>query len=343
MFLTDRALAEDQIVLVAGGQTNAVNIPATEALLKEPFGTDFDTSGQMWIIEMASGNRLLKVDSSGILSHVAGKSQPGFDGDGGPALSAKFNGPHNLAIRPSGQILIADTWNGRIREVDTKTNLVDSLNGFEVPLHKARAFGPYCISIDTSGSKLYIADLNRIHRLNLETGKSTVIAGNGEKGIPMDGSLAIESPLVDPRAVVEDRLGNIYILERNGNALRAIRPDGTIQTVVNATGKKGPETSPQERAIEAMMNGPKHLCVDSENRVIIADAENHLVRRYNPVDGTLTRVAGTGVSGKDGVGGPPTDCQLFRPHGVTIHPKSSELTITDSYNNRILVVRDLNQ
>ena len=192
-----------------------------------------------------------------------------------------------------------------------------------------------------SGKQLYIADLIRIHRLDLETGKSTVVAGNGTKGIPKNGAIAIDAPLVDPRAVAEDRLGNVYILERNGHALRVVRPNGTIETVVNAAGKKGTETSPQESAAEAMMNGPKHLCVDFDHRVIIADAENHLVRRYNPMNGTLTRIAGTGVAGRDGVGGPPTACQLSRPHGVTIHPKTSELTITDSYNNRILVVRDL--
>jgi NHL repeat len=338
-FVSDRSHGQEQIQLVAGGQTNAVDIPATQALLKEPFGTDFDATGQMWIIEMASGNRLLKVDKSGILSHVAGQSQIGFEGDGGPTLSARFNGPHNLAIRPNGGILIGDTWNGRIRVVDPMTNLVDSLKGFEVSLDKAKAAGPYCISMSTSGKQLYIADLQRIHRLDLDTGKSTIVAGNGTKGIPQNGAIAIDAPLVDPRAVAEDRQGNIYVLERNGNALRVVRPDGTIETVVNATGKKGTETSQQEPAIEAMMNGPKHLCVDFDNRVIIADAENHLIRRYNPIDGTLTRVAGTGVSGKEGLGGSPTACQLSRPHGVTIHPKKGDLIITDSYNNRILLIQ----
>ena len=343
LFVTYRLCGQEQIYLVAGGQTKAVDIPATQALLKEPFGTAFDATGQMWIIEMASGNRLLKVNEAGVLSHVAGQSQVGFEGDGGPALAARFNGPHNLAIRPSGQILIGDTWNGRIREVDPKSNLVDSLKGFEVSFDQAKAAGPYCITMGMSGKQLYVADLRRIHRLDLETGISAVIAGNGSKGIPQNGSLAVDSPLVDPRAVAEDRLGNVYILERNGNALRVVRPDGKIETLVNSTGKKGPEKSRQEPAIEAMMNGPKHLCVDLENRVIIADAENHLIRRYNPADGTLTRIAGTGVSGKEGVGGPPTACQLSRPHGVTIHPKTGELTITDSYNNRILVIRNSNK
>ena len=110
----------DQILLVAGGTQDAVDIPATEALLREPFGTEFDSGGHMWIIEMTSGNRLLQVDGGGVITHFAGQLKPGFSGDGGPAIRAQFNGPHNFAIMPSGNILIGDTWNGRIREVDVK-------------------------------------------------------------------------------------------------------------------------------------------------------------------------------------------------------------------------------
>jgi len=338
IFPADRSFGSDKIVLVAGGQKNAVDIHAMDALLKEPFGTAFDADNQLWIVEMASGNRLLKVDQGGVLRHIAGQSEAGLHGDGGPALNARFNGPHNLTIRRNGRILIADTWNGRIRQVDPQLKLVDTLPGFEVPIDKAKGFGPYCISTDFSGNQLYIADLHRIHRLDLESGKTTLVAGNGEKGIPKNGTLAVDAPLVDPRAVAADRLGNVYILERGGNALRVVKPNGTIQTVVNASGKKGSERSKREPAIEAMMNGPKHLCVDLMNRVVIADAENNLVRRYDPSDGTICRIAGTGVSGRDGVGGGPEECQLSRPHGVTVHPKSGELYITDSYNNRILKI-----
>ncbi len=335
------SLSAERILLVAGGQQNTIDIPATEARLKEPFGTAFDPSNQLFIIEMASGNRLLKIDNDGMLRHVAGKQEKGFGGDGGPALESQFNGPHNLAIRPDGRVLIADTWNGRVRQLDFKIGRVESLSGFEVPFDKAKGAGPYCITLDFSGSNLYVADLRRVHRVDFTTGVTSVVAGNGEKGVPKDGAIAIQSPLSDPRAVASDRLGNVYVLERGGNALRVIHSDGTIRTVVNASGKKGTARNKAagaeiEPALEAMMNGPKHLCIDLMNRVVIADAENHLVRRYDPTNGTLQRIAGTGESGSQGVGGDPLQCQLARPHGVTIHPQSGELYITDSYNNRIL-------
>lgn len=331
----------NSIKLVAGGQRDAVDIPATEALLKEPFGTAFDGDSRLWIIEMASGNRLLTMDEAGVLSHIAGRNEGGFSGDGGPAISAQFNGPHNLAIRSDGRVLIADTWNGRVRQVDPKKKQVDSIVGFQVPIDKAKGAGPYCISTDPSGKLLYIADLNRIYRLDMDTGKSTVVAGNGKKGIPKDGAIAVDAPLVDPRAVAVDRLGNVYILERGGNAMRLVKPDGTIRTVVNSSGIKGIEQSLREPALNAMLNGPKHLCIDMMNRVIIADAENHLIRRYDPADESLCRIAGTGVMGSKGVGGNATACQLARPHGVTMHPKSGELYITDSYNNRVLKIVEL--
>ncbi len=327
----------ERIVLVAGGAKDTVDIPALEAKLKEPFGTEFDAAGNMWIVEMVSGNRLLKVDAKGVLTHVAGQLKPGDSGDDGPALAAQFNGPHNLAVLPDGNVLIGDTWNGRVRKVDLKSGKVTSIEGFNVTGLKARGSGPYCITLDFSGTKLYIADLRRIHMVDLKTGKATVIAGNGQKGVPADGMKATEAPLVDPRAVAADRLGNVYILERNGHALRVVDKEGKIRTVVNASGMKG-NTGDGGPALEATMSGPKHLCIDRDNSVIIADAENHLIRRYQPKDGMMTRIAGTGVKGNAGVGGDPKKVQLARPHGVTVHPKTGELYITDSYNDRVLKI-----
>ncbi|MCY2976498.1 MAG: hypothetical protein NTW52_17720 [Planctomycetota bacterium] len=329
--LTSNCTADDKIFLVAGGSNKRVDVLATEARLAEPFGLTFDSQNLPWIVEMASGNRLLKIDQQGILSHVAGKSEKGFSGDGGKALEAQFNGPHNLAIRPSGQILIGDTWNGRVRQVDPKLGIVTSLPGYAVPIEKAKNSGPYCITIDFTGTQLYIADLTRIQRLDFETGVLSLVAGNGKKGVPQNGALATESPLSDPRAVAPDRLGNVYILERGGNALRVVSKDGTIQTVVGAIESK-------EAPRDMKLNGPKHICVDLMNRVVIADAENHLIRRYDPSDRSLTRIAGTGKMGHEGIGGSPLDCQLARPHGVTVHPETGELYITDSYNNRILKI-----
>ncbi|MCA1964819.1 MAG: hypothetical protein LDL31_12820 [Prosthecobacter sp.] len=327
----------DRIVLVAGGSQEAVDIQATQARLYEPFGAEFDSGGHLWIVEMVSGNRVLQIDGGGSISHVAGQKAPGYSGDGGPALRAQFNGPHNFAILPDDNLLIGDTWNGRIRKLDVKARIVSTLEGWQAPAGKERGNGPYCITLTPDKKRLHIADLRQVHELDLATGKSRVVAGNGKKGIPKDGALAVEEPLVDPRAAAMDALGNLYILERNGNALRVVDKEGRIKTVVNASGKKGGEGDGGP-ALEATMNGPKHLCVDQDGSVIIADAESHLVRRYIPTTGRIERIAGTGEKGSAGVGGDPLKCQLARPHGVTVHPSTGELFITDSYNDRILKI-----
>jgi DNA-binding beta-propeller fold protein YncE len=325
-----------KIVLVAGGDEDRTGIPATRARLLEPFGVDFNSAGDMFIIEMASGNRLLRMDSRGILHHVAGQNPPGDSGDGGPAMTAKFNGPHNLAVLPDGNILVADTWNGRVRRVDIKAQTVSTLPGFNVPADRARTAGPYCIALNSTGTEVYIADLRRIHAITVKTGASRVVAGNGDKGVPTDGALATEAPLFDPRAVAVDRKGNVYILERGGHALRVVGRDGKIRTVVNSSGRKGADGDGGD-ALAATMNGPKHLCIDHDDNVIIADAENNLIRKYVPATGKILRIAGTGKKGTAGLNGPPEQCELSRPHGVTIH-RDGTLFITDSYNNRILKI-----
>lgn len=329
-------LRAEKIVLVAGGAESATGIPATRAKLLEPFGTDFDAAGNLYLVEMVSGNRLLKVDARGILTHVAGQPAPGDTGDNGPALAAHFNGPHNLAVLPDGDILLGDTWNGRVRRISPGTGTVTALAGFNVPADKARAAGPYCISLDFPGTQLVVSDLRRVHSVDLKTGRTRVLAGNGEKGIPADGAVAVSAPLVDPRAAALDRQGNLYILERNGHALRVVGRDGKIRTVVNASGKKGADGDGGP-ALTATMNGPKHLCIDRDDTVLIADAENHLIRRYVPATGKILRVAGTGHKGTAGLDGPPAQCELNRPHGVTVH-RDGTLFITDSYNHRVLKI-----
>lgn len=330
------SLRAEKIVLVAGGSEARAGLPATQVKLLEPFGVDFDASNRLYIVEMVSGNRLLRLDPSGDVVHVAGQTTPGDAGDGGPALAAKFNGPHNLAVLPGGDILIGDTWNGRIRRVDPVRGTVSSVAGFGVPADRARASGPYCITLDFSGSQVIIADLRQVHALDLATGKSRVLAGNGQKGVPVDGARATDAPLVDPRAAALDRKGNLYILERNGHALRVVGRDGKIRTVVNASGKKGADGDGGS-GLAATMNGPKHLCIDRDDSVLIADAENHLIRRYVPATGKIVRVAGNGRKGTAGLDGPPEQSELNRPHGVTVH-RDGTLYITDSYNNRILKI-----
>jgi DNA-binding beta-propeller fold protein YncE len=125
------------------------------------------------------------------------------------------------------------------------------------------------------------------------------------------------------------------VLERSGNGLRVVDSSGKIRTVVG-TGAKGLSGDGGD-ALKATLNGPKHLCIDLEGNVVIADTENHVIRKYSPRDGKMTRVAGSGKKGTSGVGGPPELVEMNQPHGVYVHP-SGTLYICDSSNHRVLKI-----
>lgn len=343
LFLATASPAKaEKIVLVAGGGTGGDG-PATEAKLQSPFGVDFDKSGNMFIVELTR-QRVHKVDSKGVLTTIAG-GEKGDSGDGGPARKASFNGMHSLAVTANGDIYLADTWNNRIRKIDAKTGIITAVagtgkkgfSGDGGPAAKAEFGGIYCVALDPKGERLYLADLDnrRIRAIDLQTGIVSTVAGNGQRGIPEDGADARSAPLVDPRAVAADAKGNIYVLERSGHALRVVDAGGKIRTVAG-TGKAG-HSGDGDDARKAMLNGPKHLCIDLEGNVIIADTENHVIRKYLPREGKIVRVAGTGKKGTSGVGGPPEQAELAQPHGVLVH-SSGDLYIADSSNHRILKI-----
>ncbi len=316
-----------------------------DARLVQPFGTEFDSANNLYFVEMTT-NRLRKIDAKGVVHTVAGTGERGFAGDNGPGEQAQLNGPHHLAIAPNGSVLISDTWNNRVRQYDPATRVISTFagtgekgfSGDGGPAGKAQFGGVYCAAFDTKGENLYIADLDnrRIRAINWKSGKVTTVAGNGQKGMPSDGAKATEAPLVDPRAVAADGQGNVYILERGGNALRVVNARGEIRTVAG-NGQKGLSGDDGD-ARQATLNGPKHLCIDGNNNVLIADTENHVIRKYLPANGKIVRIAGTGKKGKAGLGGPALEAELSQPHGVYV-TKDGALFIADSSNHRILKVQ----
>jgi sugar lactone lactonase YvrE len=300
--------------------------------LVSPFGVDFDQQGNMYIIEL-SGGRVHKLDVTGKLTTIAGDGSKSYTGDGGPAKDATFNGMHNVAVTPAGDLYIADSWNHCVRKIDGKTGIITTIAGTGKPGFSSDG-GPatqatfnflMCVSLNSTHDKLYVADLKnlRIRTIDLKTGIVNTVAGNGKKGIPTDGSRATDSPLVDPRAVAVDSKNNVYILERSGHALRRVTPNGEIRTVAG-TGKAGGADGP---ALTAGLNSPKHVAIDLDDNVIIADDQNKRVRLYDARGATLTSILGSGVE-KPKRG-------LLRPHGVCVH-KDGSIYIVDTGHHRIL-------
>lgn len=310
--------------------------------LHEPFAAALDAAGNMFICE--ESGRILKRDAKGVLKVIAGEGGKGYSGDGGSVAKAQFHFPHNLIVAPNGDLLIADTLNNCVRKIDAKSGVITTIagtgekgfSGDGGPAAKAKFNGTFSIALDRAGRQLYICDLGnrRIRAMDMKTGIMKTVAGNGQRGLPTDGEDATASPLADPRAVCVDSKGNIYILERGGHALRVVDKTGQIRTVAG-TGKKGSSGNGGD-ALKAEMNGPKHLYPDLQDNILIADAENNVVRKYIPATGKIVRVAGTDRRGT-ALAADPLKTELARPHGVYVH-NNGVTYIVDSYNDRILKI-----
>ena len=351
MLLTATLARADKITIAAGGGTSTSDGPATQSRMVQTFGVDFGADGTIYIVEMAGGERLLALDAKGNLRTLAGTF--GKKGtDDGPAAKALFNGMHSLAVAPDGAIYLADTFSSTVRKYDPKTGAVTTFagtggkrgfSGDGGPAAKALFNGTFCISFDPAGKNLYVTDLGnaRIRKIDMATGVVTTVAGNGKKGRPKDGGNALEVPLSDPRAHAIDGKGNLYILERGGNALRVVNPDGNIKNVVGGEGKKGAD-GVGGPALQCQLNGPKHISIDKDGTsVLIADTENHRVLRYVPGKEIVEHLAGTGKKGNSDGGGDPKKIEFSQPHGVIVHPKTGDIYISDANNGRALkLVRD---
>jgi sugar lactone lactonase YvrE len=335
--------AAERVTLVAGGDKPSAE-DATQVKLNEPFAVDMTGDGVLYLVEM-TGHRLSRVSPNGAFAPLAGNGKAGNGGDGGPAQQAQLNGPHAIAIFKTGDVYIADTFNNRIRRFEPGSGEVHAFagtgkkgfSGDGGPAAQALFGGVYCLCFDADGRRMLVADLDnrRIRAIDMSTGVVTTVAGNGQKGVPKDGAAATQSPLVDPRAVAIDERDNIYILERGGHALRVVDSKGTIKTVAG-TAKPGLAGDDGD-ATKAQLNGPKHLCIDRDGSVLIADTENHVIRRYDPKSKKITRVAGTGEQGRAGPGGPALEGQLDRPHGVYV-ARDGAIYVADSSNGRILKI-----
>ena len=347
LVLSASAARADKLVLVAGGGDGADDTEATKAKLIQPFGVDFFDETVL-VVEMAKGERLRCVTRAGHLVTVTGtEGKKGNDGDGGPADKATFNGMHSLAVGPGPTVFLADTWNNRVRMIAFRTGNVTAFagtgekgfSGDGGPAKDAKFGGVFCVSFDPDKKNLYITDLDnkRIRKVEMKTNLVTTVAGSGKGGVPKDGEDATAQPLVDPRAQAVDKDGNLWILERGGHALRVVDAKGKIRTVAG-TGKSGMGTG---KALDAALNGPKHLCIDRDGSVLIADTENHRIVRFSPKDGTITAVAGTGKKGKTLGDGDPLKAEFNQPHGVIVHPKTGDIYISDASNGRVLkIVRE---
>lgn len=302
--------------------------PATaKSVLVEPFAMEFDAEGTMVIVEY-TGGRVLTWTEDGGLKHVAGGPEQGYiDGE---ALNARFNKLHNLVILPTGKMILSEHLNHTIRQYDPvdKTVTTFSGNGKQGPavasvgVDAATFNQPICVMAAPDYSSLLVADIGNhvIRRIDLASGLVTIVAGTGKKGNPVDGAMAKESALVDPRGAIENAEGEMYVISRGGHMLWKIDREGKISRVAG-NGKPGLVDGGLN---ESQLNGPKHLCFGASGEVYLADDVNDAVRKFDPKTGVLSTVD---------LG----DYKIKRPHGVLV--REGWLYIADSFQHRILRVK----
>ena len=252
---------------------------------------------------------------------------------------------HALAVAPTGDLYIADTWNNRVRKIDANGPDHDrrggtgeaGFSGDGGPATSAKFGGIYSIALAPDGGTMYLADLDnrRVRAVDLKTGIVTTVAGTAARASRRTGDRAAQSPLVDPRGGASIARGtstssNAAATPCAWSIARARSAPSSGTGKAGSSGDGGPARS-------ATLNGPKDLSVDRDGSVLIADTENHAIRTYRPADGTIVRVAGTGKKGREGLGGPPEDAELSQPHGVTVVAPGRS-SISDSSNHRILKI-----
>jgi hypothetical protein len=190
---------------------------------------------------------------------------------------------------------------------------------------------PYSVDV-TANSGLLIADwgANRV-RLVAGSGTITTVAGTGMPGTGGDGGPATAAQLLGAVGVSVTADGGFLIAEWDGHRIRRVAPDGTITTAAGTgvggfAGDGGPATA-------ARLAYPNDIAPQADGGFLIADWINHRIRRVAP-NGTISTVAGTGVEGFSGDGGPATSAQLNDPIAVAALADGGFL-ITDHDNARI--------
>src|SRR5271157_2304177 len=312
---------------------------ANLAGLVTPFALAVDSSGQVYFAENGD-SRIRMINTKGIINTIAGNGTAGYSGDGSTGTAAELNFPTGVAVDSSGNVYIADLVNLRIRKLTSGGTISTvagngkySYSGDSGQATSAQLNTPQAVASDSSGN-LYIADtVNNAVRKVTAAGVISTIAGNGTAGSGGDGGAAASAQLHSPQGIAVDASGNIYVADTQNARVRKIS-NGAINTVAGSgTAGFGGDSG---AATSAQLNIPAGLAVDGAGNLYIADFSNNRVRKVTP-GGTITTLAGNGLAGYAGDGGPATGAQLTTPMGVATD-SSGNVYIADTGNNAVRMV-----
>jgi sugar lactone lactonase YvrE len=315
----------------------------SDAQVNNPYGMAIGPDGALYFCDLEN-QRIRRLDlKTKKLTTIAGNGEKGYRGDGGPAVDASLNMPHEVRFDAKGNLYVAERDNHVIRRIDGKTGLISTVAGVGKPgfsgdggpAIQAHLNQPHSILFDRDGT-LLICDIgnHRIRRLHLDTGIIDTYAGTGETSPTPDGAPVRGTSVRGPRTLALAPNGDLYIALREGNAI--YRVDAKTQTfhLIAGTGKQG-HTGDGGPAKDATLSGPKGLTLAPDHSLYLADTESHTIRKIDLKTGIISTVLGTGERG-DGPEPDPRQCKLSRPHGVLF--ANGVLYVADSEASRIRVL-----
>lgn len=320
--------------------------PATSASLNKPYGLAVDSAKNLYIAEYGN-NRIRKVTAAGVIGTVAGdgftdSSGLGrYAGDGGPAIRASLSRPFDVAVDAGGNLYIADTFNSSIRKVTPDGSIstvagTGNGGGFGNPAAGVTLSSPDGVSVDAAGN-IYIADTgHNVVRKLTPAGVATTVAGTGAGGFGGDGGPAIAATLTFPGRAIVDAAGNLYISDTTNNRIRKVSASGIISTIagLGPTGTfAGGFSGDGGQAVQASINTPEGLAVDSSGALYFADNQNLRIRKIS-LDGSIATIAGSGTFKFSGDGGSAASASLHQPSSVAVDAAGG-FFIADTLNHRV--------
>ncbi|MCY4544922.1 MAG: hypothetical protein OXD39_06770 [Gemmatimonadetes bacterium] len=310
--------------------------PAAEASTLMPDAICLDVHDNLYVGEKY-GFRVRKVErETGLVRTLVGTGEPGFGEEGLPGLITRCNSVEaGICADPDGTVFWGDC-SGRLRRCDGVTGIVTTvLGGTSVHdgEHARAGFlnGPGGLSVGPGGT-IHIADVwnQRIRSIDPDTGIVRTIAGTGARAYGGDNGPAVDAHLGNPHDVSVDRAGRVVIADTRHGHVRRIDRDGVIRNVAGAAfqwdkGDGGPALSACLMHVLAVTHGP-------DDDIYIGDAGCGRIRRVDARTGIITTVAGIGLHGYSGDGGPAIRARIGSPTAIRVDGSGHLYFADDRYH-----------